>query len=297
MAGRIAAGLMALFILLLPLVAAASPFLEGPGEEISADAENGQWIYRSQHLAILITRRSDDTPLVWYEAEVYASPEMPLHTYISEGTKKPGRRLVNPLRLARDNNVVLAISDDFCGYRLRRDLTAGIVIREGQVLSSKTFNRNKWRTWPNLDTLAVYPDGSMKTYPCDQLTAEEYLALGATNVFAFGPVLVSEGELNQRVLDADYYPYPEPRMANGMIEPYHYMIVAVEGRKKTSVGAKPDWLARKMQQLGCVEALNLDGGGTAVMIFMGHVINRSEKSLRSINSLIGFGQSGQVQGK
>jgi exopolysaccharide biosynthesis protein len=121
----------------------------------------------------------------------------------------------------------------------------------------------------------------------------EYQALQATNVFAFGPILVSEGEINRRVLEADYYPYEEPRMAIGMIEPFHYIIVAVEGRKKASAGATPAWLARKMQELGCVEALNLDGGGTAVLIFMGKTINRTEKNLRSINSLITFGQADQ----
>lgn len=284
---RAAAFLLAL--LLLPAAALASPFLDGPGEEYSCDPEAGLWVYRSQDLAICITRKSDDTPLIWYEAEIFASPEEPLHTYISSGTKTPGRRLVNPLSLARENNVLFAISDDFCGYRLRRNLTAGIIIREGQVLSKKTFSREKWRTWPNLDTLAVFPDGRMKTYPCDQLSLLEYQALRATNVFAFGPVLVSEGSINQAVLEPDYYPYEEPRMAIGMIEPFHYIVVAVEGRKKTSVGATPAWLARKMQELGCVEALNLDGGGTAVMIFMGQVLNRSERNLRSINSIIGFG--------
>ena len=276
--------------LLLPAPATAAPFLDGPGEEYSSDPEKGLWIYRSQNLAISITRKTDDTPLVWYEAEIFASPEEPLYTCISSGTKTPGRRLVNPMTLARENNVLFAISDDFCGYRLRRGLTAGIIIREGQVLSRKTFNRDKWRTWPNLDTLAVFPDGRMKTYPCDQLSVVEYQALQATNVFAFGPILVSEGEINRRVLDEDYYPYEEPRMAIGMIEPFHYIIVAVEGRKKASAGATPAWLARKMQELGCLEALNLDGGGTAVMIFRGQVLNRSERNLRSINSIIGFGQ-------
>lgn len=285
---RLAALLTAM--LLLPAAAMASPFPEGSGEEFSSDAEKGLWFYRSPGLTITITRKTDDTPLIWYEAEIFASPEQPLYTCISSGTKKPGRRLVNPMTLARENNVLFAISDDFCGYRLRRNLTAGIIIREGQVLSRKTFNRDKWRTWPNLDTLAVFPDGRMKTYLCDQLIVPEYQALQATNVFAFGPILVSEGEINPWVLEADYYPYKEPRMAIGMIEPFHYMVVAVEGRKKASEGATPAWLARKMQELGCVEALNLDGGGTAVMIFMGQVLNRSERNLRSINSIIGFGR-------
>lgn len=277
-------------LVIIPAALADSPFLVEDSPFVTIDEENGFWQYESPELTITITRRQDDTPLTWFETEVIASPEEPLRTAISSGKKRPGRALVNPLSLAKEHGAVLAISDDFCGYRLRRDLTAGIIIREGQVLSSKTFSRNKWRTWPNLDTLAVYGDGSMKTYPCDELTAEEYLNLGATNVFAFGPVLVSGGEINPLVLDKDYYAYNEPRMAIGMVEPYHYKILTVKGRTKDSLGVKPDWMARKMQEMGCVEALNLDGGGTAVLIFMGKTINRTEKNLRSINSLITFGR-------
>ena len=280
-------------LLLLPAALADSPFLVEDGPLVTIDEENGLWKYESPELTITITRKQDDTPLTWFETEVIASPEQPLHTAISSGKKRPGRALVNPLSLAKEQGAVLAISDDFCGYRLRRELTAGIIIREGQVLSSKTFSRNKWRTWPNLDTLAVFPDGSMKTFPCDEMTAEEYLALGCTNVFAFGPVLVSGGELNPLVLEEDYYAYNEPRMAIGMVEPYRYIILTVKGRTKDSLGVKPDWMARKMHELGCVEALNLDGGGTAVLIFMGKTINRTEKNLRSINSLITFGQVDQ----
>ena len=50
-----------------------------------------------------------------------------------------------------------------------------------------------------------------------------------------------------------------------------------------------------MIELGVVEAVNLDGGGTAALMFMGEVLNRSSRNLRSVNSLIGFGQSAQIQ--
>ena len=50
-------------------------------------------------------------------------------------------------------------------------------------------------------------------------------------------------------------------------------------------------MAEKMYDLGCVEALNLDGGNTTCMIFNGDMINRVEgistQSIRDVNSLIG----------
>ena len=63
--------------------------------------------------------------------------------------------------------------------------------------------------------------------------------------------------------------------------------------QKTCNSKKPG-LAQKMQELGCTEALNLDGGGTAAMMFMGEVLNRSDKKMRSVSTLIGFGKSEQI---
>lgn len=49
-----------------------------------------------------------------------------------------------------------------------------------------------------------------------------------------------------------------------------------------------------MLEKGCTEALNLDGGGTAILIFMGERLNRNGSSIRSLNSMIYFGVSDQV---
>ena len=164
------------------------------------------------------------------------------------------------------------------------------MIRNGEILARKTRDSSKKRAWPNLDTLAVYADGSMKTYLCDAYTPEEYLAQGAVHVFSFGPILISEGKINEQVLDPKYYPYNEPRVAIGMIEPYHYIAIVVRGRpEKNYVGVHLDWLAEKMLEYGCVEALNLDGGLTATMAFMGKIILSGGSKLRSQGSMICVG--------
>lgn len=275
---------------LLPDDGFLNPAWEGD-EFVQTDEENGLWFYATPTLSIQIHRVvEEDVPRVYYVAEILCSPEDPLRTVITAGNR-PGRALKNPLNMAVENQAVFAITDDFSGYRIQRDQRVGIVIREGTVLGSKTYNSEKYRGWPNLDTLAVFDDGRMKASISDAYTAEEFLEMGATNVFAFGPMLVSDGAIPEFVLDEDYYPYSEPRLAIGMIEPYHYIVLCVEGRKDSSRGARPSWMAEKMLELGCTEALNLDGGGTAVMMFMGEVLNRSAKNMRSVNSLIVFGQS------
>ena len=271
---------------------------------ILEDEKNGKWQYASRDLAMTIQRFREEVAgknkktrtREYCVADIHTSPRSPLGVAMSEATSKrpAGYKLVSPETLINLYPAILAISDDMYGIRLHKYKYDGVVIRNGEILARKTRDSSKKRPWPNLDTLALFADGSMKTYVCDAMTPEEYLALGATQVFSFGPVLISEGVINEKVLDPNYYPYNEPRMAIGMVEPWHYIVIAVRGRpEKTYVGAHLDWVAEKMLEYGCVEALNLDGGLTVTMSFMGKLILTGGSNLRSQGSMIVFGGTGE----
>ena len=285
----------ALLILMLLLCSGRPVFAE-----TVADPENGFWQYTGEHLTVTIhrfretrqTKKKQERTLEYCVAEIQASPEAPLTAVMTEATKKrvAGYKLVSPETLLEAHPVVFALSDDLYGIRLQKYQYDGVVIRNGEILARKTRNSKKSRPWPNLDTLAVYGDGSMKAFVCDAYTPEEYLDQGAVQVFSFGPMLISGGEINPAVLKEDYYPYNEPRAAIGMVEPWHYIAIAVRGRPNTKyMGVHLDWLAEKMQEYGCVEALNLDGGLTVTMAFMGELILTGGGSLRSQGSMITFG--------
>ena len=276
--------------------------VSGPAAEyVLVDEENGIWQYASADLAVRINRfreevagKNKKTRIREYcVAEIYASQNAPLGAVLSQPTKKrpAGYKLVSPELLMEAHPSVFSMSDDLFGIRLQKYKYYGVVIRNGEILARKTRDSSQKRPWPNLDTLAVYADGSMKAFACDAMTPEEYLESGATQVFSFGPVLISDGEINETVLDPKYYPYNEPRAAIGMVEPWHYIAIVVRGRpEKTYIGAHLDWVAEKMKAYGCVEALNLDGGLTATMAFMGRIIQTGGPSLRSQGSMIVFGE-------
>lgn len=284
---------------------------EDGAEYIFEDEENGVWKYATDSLAITVERTRDtkkikkkDRILEYFVADIQASPESPLIPIMTDANKAnpAGVKQVSPDILAKKYQSVFAVSDDMYGLRRSkkngqyRYSYRGVVIRNGEIMCEKTRNSKKNRPWPNLDTLALYADGSMKTCICDAYTPEEYLEQGAQQVFAFGPILISEGEVNPTVLDPKYYPYNEPRVAIGMIEPYHYYVILVRGRPDSKyAGVHLDWLAQKMLDAGCTEALNLDGGETATMLFMGKVIGSGGDALRSQGSLITFGTSDQVE--
>ena len=270
----------------------------GIREYVSADAEAGVWIYVSADLAIVINRyqaalKKNDN-ILWYEADIRCTPASPLQTWLTEGKKTLGTAFANPLDLARKNHAVLAFADDHFGYRRSKDRTLGIIIRNGVIYGSKTLKPGN-QSFPNLDVLAVFDDGRMQAFGCAEHTAQEYLDMGAVQTYAFGPILIREGKLADDMLLEGRYTYREPRCALGMIAPYHYLLVVAKGRTSTTNGVTIPWVARLMLERGVTEALNLDGGGTATLMFMGQVLNRiSVKDLRSVTGISGFGTSDQV---
>ena len=291
----------------------AKGFLTGdnPGEEyILEDEEEGVWQYASENLSIKVTRFREQTKKkkkqIYCVAEIRTSEESPLGVILSDprnnlkfkGVAYPGIEQRHVEDLIANHPSVLAVSDDMYGLRLTpvgKGKTKydyhGVIIRNSEVIATKTRNSRKKRNWPNLDTMAVYADGSMKTFDCDALTAEEYLEQGAVQVFAFGPWLLSGGEIHPNLEKINNY--SEPRVALGMIEPYHYILIVTAGRPTSKYqGYKLTWLAEKMLEYGCTEALNLDGGDTVALAFNNKVIlhgNMESKKLRNLGSMIAFG--------
>ena len=262
---------------------------------LSMDQENGEWTYIDSSIFIHINRFTTVIPqknknLVWYETEIRTTPDVKLTTKHAN-PEQIGRKFVKADTLAQQTQSVLAFSDDFFAYRVYRKLTPGIVIQDGVILSTKTKNRSL-DALPTYDLMALYADGSMKTWYAGSVKAEELLEQHATDVWCFGPILLSEGQLGQQLLKGKFE-NANPRQCLGMIEPYHYLLITVEGRTERSFGVGLRWIAEQMQQLGCTEAINLDGGKSVQLLLMGQLINsesgHSDEDSRSVSSLITLG--------
>ena len=101
-------------------------------------------------------------------------------------------------------------------------------------------------------------------------------------------------------LDKNYGYNPngrEPRAAIGQTGPLSYVLVVAEGRGE-SIGVTHEELADFMLGLGCLEAYNLDGGGTAAMVYNGDYYNQLAGSERTTSDIIYFatavtGESGR----
>ena len=172
----------------------------------------------------------------------------------------------------------------------------GAIIRDGQIFYDVPKNP-KSTVYPPLDVMALYPDGSVRLFKNGEKTAKEILATGATDTLSFGPILVENGQVAPR--SREFGNTPNPRTAFGMVEPGYYIAVMVESRISESNGESCVWMGEKMAELGCESAINLDGGATSTMLFMGEQINKTgnygDITNRKQNELLGIGHSDAVK--
>jgi len=80
-----------------------------------------------------------------------------------------------------------------------------------------------------------------------------------------------------------------PRTVIGNTADNKLILFVCDGRQSHSDGATMLELAQIMKALGCVNALNLDGGGSSAMVANGTLLNKpSDGSERAVASTVAF---------
>ena len=268
------------------------------GEYVYENEDEGVWYYISGSLYVEIRRFSvpGKHKLQWYETTVNLRGIAP-EAYSVPYTKLTGSTFVTPVKLAQEHQVVLAISDDTYTWRTYYKRRTGIVVRNGELISNTPLINKKDTRFPPLDVMTFLPDGSMATYENGETTPEYLMSLGARNIYSFGPILLKNGREHLLVrYGGTSSKSKEPRCAIGMRSPNHFVVLTVNGRSNFSEGCTLAWLAERMKQLGANDAFNLDGGGSAALVFMGKSLNhKTAKEIRKITDIIGFGVSDLVE--
>lgn len=281
----------------------AKGFLD-EGEYLYSSEDEGLWIYVSQTSKVIIQRKYDATqPLTWFEADLYGdldAGEM-LRT-VQNDPEKMGKVRVDATETAKKHSVVFAMNTDYYTYRVavNNNRHTGVVIRDGRILYADPYTEKQVTNsmFPNLDMLAFMPDGSLKVYHSWEKTAQEFIDEGVQTVYSFGPYLLLDGKVSERAYANNEN--KNPRCAIGMVEPGHYVAIMCEGRLKRSAGVTISYLAKMMRAKGCQVAFNMDGGQTAVMVFMGKQLNQigaydgGKTNSRPTSEVLGFGTSEQV---
>lgn len=237
--------------------------------KVSDEVNSDDWNYKSNNLEIEIKKVTEGTganKITYFVADVKTQDFSLIHSAFAKDTF--GRNIVDTTsNIAKENSAIFAINGDYYGFR-----GDGILIRNGIL----------YRDTPTRTSAALYNNGTMESFDETKTSSKDLISSGVIDTFSFGPVLVKEGTVQEDFdnvgIDTNFgnrsIQESNPRTAVGMIEPNHFIFVVVDGRKENySKGMTLSELAKTMENLGCVEAYNLDGGGSSTMYFMGRVVN------------------------
>lgn len=114
------------------------------------------------------------------------------------------------------------------------------------------------------------------------------------NQIGGGPFLLRDGKTYVDAVDQGFkadFIVRHPRTAVGRTADGDAWIVTVDGRQANSIGATLEEMAQIMRRLGCVDAINLDGGGSTALNVLGLTLNRPSDGVeRAVsNGIVIFG--------
>ena len=231
--------------------------------------------YQSPNINVTLTRYEmsiDGKEEVFFVADIYLRKTEFMRTLFADDNY--GKSInEDMLSMSRRAGAIVAINSDYYSFR-----TTGTVIRNGVMYRGGIS--------PDMQVAILFRDGTMKLYRDEvDLNMNQVIAEGAWQGFCFGPSLLDEdGNLLPEGYEATNH---NPRTILGMIEPGHYLFIAIDGRQNGySEGMTYRECAELCRDLGCKFAFNLDGGKTTQMSYMGQMANHPYSGGRDTSDII-----------
>jgi exopolysaccharide biosynthesis protein len=144
------------------------------------------------------------------------------------------------------------------GFYMEEGLPFGIIIKDGKVVSSVDGERGGIIGFTKEHKLVL-----------GYMTKEQAAEKGIVEAICWQPYLILNG-IKQTDLGGGY----NPRAAIGQRADGAIVLVLIEGRMVSSLGATYDDLADFMEAQGCINAANLDSGRSSVMVYEGKQITK-----------------------
>ncbi len=123
-----------------------------------------------------------------------------------------------------------------------------------------------------------HPIHNLPGAPGALLDTSERALWNARDILGGGPQLIRNGKIDipidEEVFFGTSIPAIHPRTAAGITENGDLILLLVDGRQLISRGVNLEELAKILFDLGCQEAINLDGGGSSALVVNGILLNR-----------------------
>lgn len=170
---------------------------------------------------------------------------------------RPGARILNQMKAEGAIAAINAgaFNDDGSSGTHVGSLPIGLVISEGRILwdDGRSYNGFMGMTEDN------------RLYVSAKITAAEAKELKIRDGCCFGPVLIKDGQINEKV--NSMAGTRNSRSAIGQRSDGTMLFVCIDGRQAGSMGAVFSDLLALLQDLGAVNACALDGGASTVLAY------------------------------
>ena len=210
---------------------------------------------------VRIERRSGDT----YNAHIMIVKN-PAQVYMGTSTEKfstaiPGKRITEVM--AENPDVIAAINagafnDDGTASSYVGSTPLGLVMSNGHCVWTSGKQ-------PGLEGFAGFNEDNILVVSKSNLTKAQAEELKIRDGCCFGPVLIMNGEVNLEAYN-DKSGF-NPRTAIGQRADGAVIFVCIDGRQAGSLGGTYADIINIMQEYGAVNACNMDGGSSSVMMY------------------------------
>ena len=197
----------------------------------------------------------------YWIAHVQTFSTKQLKSALCGGTYGNPRKTTSEELAAHDG--IIGINGSAFSYGSGEPAPGKTMIKDGRVYNDVSSNGN---------IFCVTEDGGMFTAAAG-MTTKDLLNRGVQDTYCFGPTLVENGkacEISGQFHQTARY----QRAAVGMVNPGDYYLVVVDGK---GYGGSQGMTYQELQQVfldvNCDYAYNLDGGGSATLVFQGKVLN------------------------
>ncbi len=223
-----------------------------------------------------------------------------IRTEVAISSDTDGRE--TPTEFAGRLNAVVVING---GYFLMHKNPAehvGLLMKNGKIISKplKSLLKREKRYYVTRSAIGFDQDGQMDIawissrndslfewkspvenrpdYPIINLDFSQSTYWDIESGFQAGPVIIDNGHRKITDMEEAFFwtkiPETHPRSAVGYTKQGKYIFLVVDGRQPGSRGVDLKELAIIMDDLGCEEAINLDGGGSSGIIVNGKLLNK-----------------------
>lgn len=197
----------------------------------------------------------DNLPFVAFAAKV------PRSQFVMSFAFEPTRKTMS--QFVRDSGAACGLNGGF--YTLDKGHPLDWLVIGGTTITGLTN--------PARPCIAVHQEGTVIRHPDTSLQP--------LHAIQAGPLLVQNGHVirdytdfkeKAAQFDSDITANRHPRSVFGL-SPDHYWLLAVDGRSSASVGLYLEECAELIQQLGAIDAMNLDGGGSSMLVVGDKLLN------------------------